>query len=71
MSTQRPVNTDRELVVAIGDVLDNVKGPETVDEIDAVLREAGHDPDVIGRDTAAFVDGLVRTARTVVARNQQ
>jgi len=60
MSKQRSVNTDLDLVAALGDVLENVKGPESEEEIDAVLREAGHDPDAVARGTSAFVDDLVR-----------
>jgi hypothetical protein len=46
MNKRRPPATEEELVHAFADLFDEV-GPETPEEIDAVLREGGHDPDTI------------------------
>ena len=46
MNKRRPPATEEELVHAFADLFDEV-GPETPEEIDAALREEGHDPDTI------------------------
>jgi hypothetical protein len=71
MNTRLPINTDLELVAALGNVFDNIKEPETEEEVDAFLRETGHDPDVVGRGTCAFVDGLIRAARSDMAQRRE
>jgi hypothetical protein len=46
MNKQRPPATEEELVHAFADLFDEVE-PETPEEVDATLREGGHDPDSI------------------------
>ena len=46
MNKRRPPATEEELVHAFADLFDEV-GPDTPGEIDAILREGGHDPDTI------------------------
>jgi hypothetical protein len=46
MNKQQPPATEEELVHAYADLFNEVE-PETPEEIDAVLREGGHDPDSI------------------------
>jgi len=46
MNKRQPPATEEELVHAFADLFDEV-GPDTSEEIDAVLREGGHDPDTI------------------------
>lgn len=71
MITRRPIDTDLDLVAALGDVFDAIKEPETEEETDAFLREVGHDPDTVGRGISTFVDELVRAARSVVAQRRE
>lgn len=47
MKRQRSVETSEDLVRAFADLFDEVR-PETPEEIDAVLRETGLDPDAVG-----------------------
>ena len=67
MTSRRPINTDLDLVMAIGDVFDHLDEPDTETDKNEILREAGHDPDEVGRNTAIFVDGLIRSSRKVIA----
>lgn len=46
MNKRQPPATEEELVHAFADLFNEVE-PETPEEIDAVLREGGHDPDTI------------------------
>jgi DNA-directed RNA polymerase subunit F len=46
MTKSGPPKTSEDLVRAVADLFDEVE-PETQEEIDAVLREAGHDPDEV------------------------
>ncbi len=46
MNKRQPPVTEEELVHAFADLFDEVE-PETPEEIDAVLRDGGHDPDTI------------------------
>jgi hypothetical protein len=46
MNKRRPPATEEELVHTFADLFDEV-GPETPEEVDAILREGGHDPDTI------------------------
>jgi hypothetical protein len=46
MNKRQPPATEEELVHAFADLFDEV-GPETPEEIDAALREGGHDPDTV------------------------
>ena len=46
MDKRHPPATEEELVHANADLFNEVE-PETPEEIDAVLREGGHDPDSI------------------------
>lgn len=71
MNTRRPIDTDAELVAAIGDVFDQINAPETQEDIDMFLREAGHDPGAVGRGTAAFVDDLIRAVRGTVIQERR
>jgi hypothetical protein len=61
MNTHRPPATEEELVHVFADLFDEV-GPETPEEIDATLREEGHDPDTIAaRMTSAAERALARS----------
>ena len=46
MNKRQPPATEEELVHAFADLFNEVE-PDTPEEIDAVLREGGHDPDTI------------------------
>lgn len=39
--------TDEELVQALVELFDDIPPPETPEEVDAILREEGYDPDEI------------------------
>lgn len=69
--TKRRIETDDDLVAAIGDVFDHLPSPRTPEEIDSVLRDAGHDPEDAGRQLASFVDGIVRRERRVIAAKRK
>ena len=47
MKKRKSIETSEDLVRAFADLFDEVE-PDTPEEIDAVLREAGYDPDEIG-----------------------
>ncbi len=55
MKKRRPPATEEELVHAFADLFDEV-GPETPEEIDAVLREVGRDPDTIAAQMKAVAE---------------
>ncbi|HUU02980.1 MAG TPA: hypothetical protein VM425_16215 [Myxococcota bacterium] len=67
MSTKKPINTDCDLVSAVGDMFDHMNEPQSAEDIDAFLRETGYEPDTVSHSIAAFVDDLIRTARVTVA----
>ncbi len=61
MDKRRPVETSEDLVRAFADLFDEIE-PETPDEIDAVIREAGFDPDEMeARIRAATEQALARS----------
>ena len=47
----------------LGDAFDNIEAPETPEQVDEFLCDAGYDPDEVGRQTAAFVDELISGVR--------
>lgn len=56
-------HTDEELVAALGEAIDSVEPPEDQAEVDAYLREIGHDPEEVSRAISAFVDDLIAGLR--------
>jgi len=52
---RRPIETSEDLVRAFADLFDEIE-PETPEEIDAVLREAGYDPDEVGARMKAVAE---------------
>lgn len=66
MSKKRPPDTDEEIVVAIADVLEAIPEPIGDQEVDAVLREAGLDPDEVGCQLESFMDGVIRQERKAI-----
>jgi len=52
---RRPIETGEDLVRAFADLFDEIE-PETPEEIDAVLREAGYDPDEVGARMEAVAE---------------
>jgi hypothetical protein len=61
MNTRRPPASEAELVHACADLFDEV-GPDTPEDIDAALRDAGHDPDTIAaRMASAAARALARS----------
>ncbi len=55
MKKRRPIETGEDLVHAFADLFDEVE-PETPEEIDAALREAGYDPDNVGARMKAVAE---------------
>jgi hypothetical protein len=55
MKKRKPVQTSEELIRAFADLFDEIE-PETPAEIDAMLREAGYDPDEIGAQMKAVAE---------------
>lgn len=45
MSEHKPPKTDKELAQAIDELFDEIPPPQTPDEVDAIIQEAGYDPD--------------------------
>ena len=66
MTKRSPINTDEDLVVAIANVFDHLESPTTPDEIDATLREAGHEPEEVGIKLENFVDEIIRNERSAL-----
>jgi len=52
---RRSIETGEDLVRAFADLFDEIE-PETPEEIDAVLREAGYDPDEVGTRMKAVAE---------------
>ncbi len=50
--------TDAELWQALTRLADELDGDTPSDDVDAELRAMGIDPDTLGSEAAAFVDGL-------------
>lgn len=50
-----PIKTSAEFLRAIANLFDEIE-PETPEEIDEVLREAGYDPDEIGKRMKAVAE---------------
>ena len=55
MKGRRSIETSEDLVRAFADLFDEIE-PETPEEIDAVLCEAGYDPDEIGARMKAVAE---------------
>lgn len=55
MPNRKPPVTDDELIKAVADAFDQIE-PETPSEIDAVLREAGHDPERVATEFKALAE---------------
>ena len=51
------IKTSAELVRAFANLFDEIE-PETPEEIDQVLREAGYDPDAIGKKPLSRLCGM-------------
>jgi hypothetical protein len=68
MNKRRPPATEEELVHAFADLFDEVE-PETPEEVDAVLREVGHDPDTIAARMKSIAERAL--ARSPLNRAQQ
>ena len=55
MTERRSMGTYEELTRVLADLFDEV-GPDTPEEVDAVLVEAGYDPDEVGRQMQAIAE---------------
>ena len=55
MTERRSMGTYEELTRVLADLFDEV-GPDTPEEVDAVLVEAGYDPDEVGRQMQTFAE---------------
>lgn len=58
MSGRRTIKTSKDLLQVLADLFDEI-GPETPEEIDATLREAGYDPDQVGARMAAAAERAI------------
>ena len=58
MGETRPPETSKDLVEAFASLFDEVE-PETPEEIDAVLREAGHDPREVATRMKAIAEKAI------------
>ena len=58
MTKRKPLETSEDLVQALADLFDEVE-PETPEEIDAVLRECGHDPDAVAARMRALAERAI------------
>lgn len=60
MSKREPLKTDQELARALDELFDEIPPPETSEEIDATLREAGCDPDEVASRMQALAERALR-----------
>lgn len=71
MKNRRPIETSEDLVRAFADLFDEI-APETPEDIDAELREAGYDPDeVAARMRAAAERAIAESPLNWRTRAQQ
>ena len=59
MSEQKPIRSEEELAGAFDQLFDEIPAPQTQDEIDDYIREAGIDPDEFG----ALIKEMAANAR--------
>ena len=56
MSKRKPLETEEELEEALDKLFDEIPPPETPEEVDETLREAGYDPEAIAAQMKAFAE---------------
>ncbi len=56
MKKRKPLETDIELAQALDKLFDEISLPETPEDIDAFLREAGYDPDEVATNMQLNVE---------------
>jgi len=59
MPNRKPPATDKDLIHAITDSFNEVE-PDSPEEINAILREAGYDPDQVARQMKAVAERALR-----------
>jgi hypothetical protein len=64
MRTKPQVDNDKEMVAVLGDAMDAIDSPNDPDEVNAFLKECGHDPEEVGLQTSAFVGRLITRSRS-------
>ncbi len=58
MSEQKCPKTERELIEALADLFEEIP-PETGEEADEVLRDAGLDPELVAKNMREFAEGVL------------
>lgn len=61
MENRKPPTTDAELMRAINKLFDEIE-PESPEEIDAILQEAGYDPQQVAARMKAVADSVLATS---------
>lgn len=61
MTKKKPLETSEEFVNALTDLFNEI-GPETPEEVEAILREAGYDPAKLAAEMQAFAEQSLKNS---------